>query len=202
MEIQGKVIAVLPERSGISARGEWKSQTYVIETQEQYPKKMAFDVFGADRIANFGIQFGEVINVSFDIDAHEYQGRYFNQIRAWNVVRQAQQAPVQGGGFSGNVQPGAQAAQQAMASSANAAGVANPTNPQNLFPPAQPQQPQSAAPSSDQFLQNRHQSRQCLQQPCKVLWYKAVIPDNRCQYPGAKEPDRQNPADTCPRNWF
>lgn len=119
MEIQGKVIAVLPERSGVSARGEWKSQTYVIETQEQYPKKMAFDVFGADRIASFGIQFGEVINVSFNIDAHEYQGRYFNQIRAWNVVRQAQ------------------AAQQAMASSANAAGVANPTNQQNLFPPEQ-----------------------------------------------------------------
>ena len=149
MEIQGKVIAVLPERSGISARGEWKSKTYVIETQEQYPKKMAFDVFGADRIANFGIQFGEVINVSFDIDAHEYQGRYFNQIRAWNVVRQEQQATAQGGGFSGNVQSGAQAAQQAMASSANAAGVANPTNQQSLFPPAQPQQPQSAAPSSD-----------------------------------------------------
>lgn len=125
MEIQGKVIAVLPERSGVSARGEWKSQTYVIETQEQYPKKMAFDVFGADRIASFGIQFGEVINVSFDIDAHEYQGRYFNQIRAWNVVRQAQ------------------AAQRAMASSANAAGVAKPMNQQNLFPPAQqPAQPQ------------------------------------------------------------
>lgn len=137
MEIQGKVIAVLPERSGVSARGEWKSQTYVIETQEQYPKKMAFDVFGADRIANFGIQLGEVINVSFDIDAHEYQGRYFNQIRAWNVVRQAQQAPVQGG------QSSAQAAQQAMASSANAAGVANPMNPQNPHPPRQqPAQPQ------------------------------------------------------------
>lgn len=137
MEIQGKVIAVLPERSGVSARGEWKSQTYVIETQEQYPKKMAFDVFGADRISSFGIQFGEVINVSFDIDAHEYQGRYFNQIRAWNVVRQEQQSTAQGGGFSGNVQSGAQAAQQAMASSANAAGVANPTNQQNLFPPEQ-----------------------------------------------------------------
>lgn len=137
MEIQGKVIAVLPERSGVSARGEWESQTYVIETQEQYPKKMAFDVFGADRIANFGIQLGEVINVSFDIDAHEYQGRYFNQIRAWNVVRQAQQAPVQGG------QSSAQAAQQAMASSANAAGVANPMNPQNPHPPRQqPAQPQ------------------------------------------------------------
>lgn len=95
MEIQGKIIAVLPERSGVSARGEWKSQTYVIETQEQYPKKMAFDVFGADRIANFGIQLGEVINVSFDIDAHEYQGRYFNQIRAWNVTKVSQQATAQ-----------------------------------------------------------------------------------------------------------
>jgi hypothetical protein len=104
---------------------------------------MAFDVFGADRIANFGIQLGEVINVSFDIDAHEYQGRYFNQIRAWNVVRQEQQAPAQGGGFSGNVQSGAQAAQQAMASSANAAGVANPMNQQNPYPPRQqPSQPQ------------------------------------------------------------
>ena len=123
MEIQGKVIAVLPERSGVSARGEWKSQTYVIETQEQYPKKMAFDVFGADRIANFGIQLGEVINVSFDIDAHEYQGRWFNSIRAWNVTK---------------------VSQQAMASSANAAGVANPTNQQNLFPPEQQSAQQQA----------------------------------------------------------
>lgn len=137
MEIQGKVIAVLPERSGVSARGEWKSQTYVIETQEQYPKKMAFDVFGADRIASFSIHSGEVINVSFDIDAHEYQGRYFNQIRAWNVTKVSQQASAQGGVFSGNAQSSAQAAQQAMASSANAAGVANPTNQQNLFPPEQ-----------------------------------------------------------------
>ena len=144
MEIQGKVIAVLPERSGVSARGEWKSQTYVIETQEQYPKKMAFDVFGADRIANFGIQFGEVINVSFDIDAHEYQGRYFNQIRAWNVTKVSQQASAQGGWYSGNVQTGAQAAQQAMASSANTAGVANPTNQQNLFPPEQQSAQQQA----------------------------------------------------------
>ena len=123
MEIQGKVIAVLPERSGVSARGEWKSQTYVIETQEQYPKKMAFYVFGADRLAQFNIQSGEVINVSFDIDAHEYQGRWFNSIRAWNVTK---------------------VSQQAMASSANAAGVANPTNQQKLFPPEQQSAQQQA----------------------------------------------------------
>ena len=144
MEIQGKVIAVLPERSGVSARGEWKSQTYVIETQEQYPKKMAFDVFGADRLAQFNIHSGEVINVSFDIDAHEYQGRWFNSIRAWNVTKVSQQAAAQGGGFSGNAQSSAQAAQQAMASSANDAGMANPTNQQNLFPPEQQSAQQQA----------------------------------------------------------
>ena len=144
MELQGKVIAVLPERSGVSQRGEWKAQSFVIETHEQYPKKLCFDVFGADRLAQFNIHSGEVINVSFDIDAHEYQGRWFNSIRAWNVTKVSQQAAAQGGGFSGNAQSSAQAAQQAMASSANAAGVANPTNQQNLFPPEQQSAQQQA----------------------------------------------------------
>lgn len=143
MELQGKVIAVLPERSGISARGEWKCQTYVIETQEQYPKKMVFDVFGADRIVNFGIQVGMVVDVSFDIDAHEYQGRYYNQIRAWDVKNVAQQNPSQGANYNGNAQAGAQAAQSAQPS----AGAPNPMNPNNPFPPAQ--QPGTPAGKAD-----------------------------------------------------
>ena len=144
MEIQGKIIAVLPTRSGTSARGtQWSSQTAVIETQEQYPKKLAFDVIN-DKIDQFNIQVGEFLTVQFDINAREYNGRWFNSVNAWNVIRQTQQAPAQGCGFSGNVQSGAQAAQQAMASSANAAGMANPTNPQNLFPPAQQSAQQQA----------------------------------------------------------
>ena len=51
MEIQGKVIAVMEPKSGVSARGEWKAQDYVIETHDAYPRKMVFSVFGADRIA-------------------------------------------------------------------------------------------------------------------------------------------------------
>ena len=143
MEIQGKIIVVLPERSGVSQRGnQWRSISYVLETQEQYPKKLAFDVTN-DKIDQLNIQLGEILTVQFDINAREYNGRWFNSVNAWNVIRQAQQSPAQGGGFIGNVQYGAQAAQQAMASSANAAGVANPMNPQNLYPPRQqPAQPQ------------------------------------------------------------
>ena len=87
MELQGKIIAVLPAREGTSARGPWKSQEYVIETHDQYPKKMVFNVFGTDRIDQFAIKTGEEIIVSFDIDAHEYNGRWFNNIRAWNIQR-------------------------------------------------------------------------------------------------------------------
>ena len=85
MELQGKIIAVLPERSGVSARGEWKSQSFVIETHDSFPRKMVFDVFGADRLARFNIQMGQEVSVSFDIDAHEYNGRWFNNIRAFDV---------------------------------------------------------------------------------------------------------------------
>lgn len=101
MEIEGKIIAVLPEQGGVSARtgNAWKSQDYVIETHDQFPKKCVFRVFGAERIAQFNIQGGEELRVSFDIDAHEYNGRWFNDIRAWAVSRidpAAVQAAAQG----------------------------------------------------------------------------------------------------------
>ena len=100
MELTGKVIAVLEPRSGTSKTGNaWMVQEYVLETQEQYPRKMCFDVFGEDKIKQFNIQAGEDITVSFDIDAREWQGRWFNSIRAWKVerVNVAQPAPAEGG---------------------------------------------------------------------------------------------------------
>ncbi len=88
MEVTGKIIAVLPEQGGTSKTGnEWKKQEYVLETQEQYPKKVCFQLFGADRIAQAAIQPGEVLTVSFDIDSREYQGRWFTNINAWKVER-------------------------------------------------------------------------------------------------------------------
>lgn len=96
MEIFGKIICALPIRSGVSAKSgkPWQSASYVLETQDQYPKRMAFDVFGQDNIAKFNIQVGESLTVSFDIDAHEYQGRWFNAVRAWSVFHGAPQPVV------------------------------------------------------------------------------------------------------------
>lgn len=74
-EIGGKIIAVLDKRNGISASTNtpWSVQQYVIETHEQYPKKLCFDVFGEDKINQFNIQIGEELTVYFDINAREYQ---------------------------------------------------------------------------------------------------------------------------------
>ena len=89
MDIQGRIIAVVPARSGVSQRtgNPWTSQDFVIETHDQYPRKCCFSVFGEDRIKQFNINVGDELMVSFDIDAHEYQGRWYNSIRAYAVQR-------------------------------------------------------------------------------------------------------------------
>ena len=92
MEITGKIIAILDPKSGVSQSGnEWKSQSYVIETIEQYPKKCCFDIFGADKIAECNIQIGEVLTVHIDIDARQWNDRWFNSIRAWKITREVEE---------------------------------------------------------------------------------------------------------------
>lgn len=88
MEIQGKIIAVLPQRSGTSKSSgkAWSCASYVLETQEMRPRHLAFDVMN-DKIAQLNIQQGEYLKVSFDIDAREYNGKWYNSIRAWDVQR-------------------------------------------------------------------------------------------------------------------
>lgn len=98
MELTGRIIAVLPANSGVSARtgNPWMSQEYVIEVPGQYPRRCVFRLFGEDRIKQFNIQNGEDLTIQFDIDAHEYQGRWFNEIRAYNVIRGQVAAPMAG----------------------------------------------------------------------------------------------------------
>nr|UWI14119.1 MAG: single-stranded DNA binding protein [Bacteriophage sp.] len=134
MDITGKIISVLPTRSGTSAKGtQWSSQTSVIETHEQYPKKVAFDVLG-EKITEFNLQVGEEVTVSFDINAREFNGKWFNSVNAWHVTRvDAQQGAQQPLNYGNNPQNVIN----------NMAGPANPTNPQNPYPPIQnPAKPQ------------------------------------------------------------
>lgn len=85
MEVTGKIIAALPEVGGTSRQGNpWKKREYVLETQETYPRKVFFNFFG-DRADQFPLQVGQVVKISFDIDSHEYNGRWFVEVRAWKA---------------------------------------------------------------------------------------------------------------------
>ena len=95
MELTGKIIAVMPAQSGTSQRtgNAWMTQQYVLEVPGMYPKRMVFEVFGEDRIKKFNVQQGQEVTVSFEIDAHEFNGRWFNEVRAWDVRPVGQQQP-------------------------------------------------------------------------------------------------------------
>ena len=116
MELTGKIIAEFNERGGVSNRtgNEWKAKSYVIEVPGDYPRKMVFDVFGVDRLQAFNIQIGETLTVHFDIDAHEYNGRWFNDVRAFRIDRgQTAPAPAAEGAPAPEAAPAAPMAEPA-----------------------------------------------------------------------------------------
>ena len=94
MELTGRIIAVQEAKSGTSSKtgNPWMMQGYVIEVPGQYPRRCAFTVFGEDRIKQLNIQMGEDLTVQFDIDAREYNGKWYNDFRAYNIIR-GQQIP-------------------------------------------------------------------------------------------------------------
>ncbi len=91
MEISGKIIAVLPLATGEGRNGMWRSQDYVLETGDQYPKKVCFNFFG-DKIEQFPLAIDDVVNVSFELESREYNGRWFTSVRAWKADKNGAQA--------------------------------------------------------------------------------------------------------------
>jgi hypothetical protein len=86
VEITGKIIELLTEKSGQSANGQWRKQEYVLQTEAEYPKKVCFMVWG-DKIDQFNIKQEENLTVSIDLESREYNGRWYTDVKAWKVSR-------------------------------------------------------------------------------------------------------------------
>lgn len=100
MEIEGKIIAALEPRSGVSQRTgkAWASQEFVMERVDlRYgiTTHVLFNVFGEDKLREYGIKVGDKVTAHIEIDAREFNGRWYNDIRAWKVevFRQPSSAP-------------------------------------------------------------------------------------------------------------
>ena len=101
MELIGKIIQILPLQEGVSKAGNpWKKQEYILETLgTQYPRKVCFNLFG-DNVDKFPMQVGQDVTVSIDIESREFNGRWYTDVRAWNVLNGVQLAGAPAPGFA------------------------------------------------------------------------------------------------------
>jgi len=86
LEIQGKLLQVLPTESGTSKSGkDWTQQTIIVETGDQYPKKIAIQCPEKlmSRISDY--QVGQTITCSVNIESREFNGKYFTSVKAWKI---------------------------------------------------------------------------------------------------------------------
>jgi hypothetical protein len=93
LEISGKIIQILPEQSGTGKNGPWTKQDFVIETQEQYPRKVCFSAWGDKASQVKALAMGTLVNVSFNAESREFNGKWYTDLRMWKMdVQSAGQA--------------------------------------------------------------------------------------------------------------
>jgi uncharacterized protein YegL len=85
LDITGRLIKILPQQSGKSAKGNWIKQEFIIETKDQYPKKVCFSLWG-DKIENLNnLKEGDEVKVYFNPESREYNERWYTELRAWKL---------------------------------------------------------------------------------------------------------------------
>lgn len=112
LKIDVLVTNVFDVREGQTERGTWKSRDFMAESDERYPHKLYFEIFGADKVDKFPVQIGRKYSVYFDIDSQPFNGKYYTHLKVWKLepigAQQAQQPMPQ------TQQPMPQQAQQTM----------------------------------------------------------------------------------------
>jgi hypothetical protein len=92
--IEGKLIQVLDAQEGVSTRGAWKKQDFVLETADQYPKKICISCWNekADELKNY--QPNDAIRVSINLESREYNSKWYTDVKAWKLEKVGAGAPV------------------------------------------------------------------------------------------------------------
>lgn len=86
MEITGRLIQILPNVEGESQRGHWVRGGFVIETGDDYPRKVAFTAFGEDRVAMYNnIPMNTMVTVTFTPESREFNERWYTDLRCSRI---------------------------------------------------------------------------------------------------------------------
>ena len=87
-KVTGKIEQVLDYKSGVGANSgkAWSKQGFLLaykRGEHEYDAKLAFDVWGDDRIKEFALKVGDVVTLTLDIASREYNGRWYTDITAF-----------------------------------------------------------------------------------------------------------------------
>ena len=95
LEITGKLVQILPLQTGSGKNGAWQKQEFILETTEQYPKKVCISAWGdkVDTLKN--IPEGASLKGAFNIESREFNSRWNTDIRAWKIDGMGQAPQVQ-----------------------------------------------------------------------------------------------------------
>ena len=94
MEIKGKILQINDPQTGQSARGEWKKQEIIIETEDKFPKKVCLLNWN-DKVDIKSLKPGDLINAYVNVESREFKGRWFTDIKVWKYDKNSDnnQAP-------------------------------------------------------------------------------------------------------------
>jgi len=86
MDVKGTLVQILKLEEGVSKAGKaWSKQDFVIETNEQFPKKVCFTLFG-DKVSLIdGISEGSELEVFFNLESRDFNGKWYHNINAWKI---------------------------------------------------------------------------------------------------------------------
>ena len=86
LKIKGTIQQILNVESGVSRAGnEWKKQEFILETAEQYPKKVCFTLFNDKLSLVDNVSEGDEVEVSFNLESREFNGKWYHNINAWII---------------------------------------------------------------------------------------------------------------------
>ena len=89
---RGTVIRILPIQEGVSKSGNaWRKGAFVIETESQYPRTICFNIWN-NRIDEFPLTEGDLVEVRFDVESREYMERWYTDVTAYSVSKVDQTA--------------------------------------------------------------------------------------------------------------
>jgi hypothetical protein len=88
LQIKGKIQQILKPESGVSRAGkDWKKQEFVLESNEQFPKKICFSILN-DRLSLLEkIKQGDEVEVYFNLESRDYNGKWFHNINVWKLEK-------------------------------------------------------------------------------------------------------------------